>query len=110
MKKDYVNVKISDPKDRGYIMYRKYNDGVYVMMGSYTDPKYRGSGVFKECFVNLMNDMKSGDTLQAAACSKILAKYLQEKIPGRKTRALIFYNSNKGQQGKQVLSRVPENR
>ena len=94
MKKDYVNVKISDPKDRGYIMYRKYNDGVFVMMGSYTDPKYRGSGVFKECFVNLMNDMKSGDTLQAAACSKILAKYLQEKIGMKKVKTPVRYWGN----------------
>jgi len=94
MKKDYVDGKVSDPKDRGYIMYRRYDDGVYVMMGSYTDPAHRGKGVFKDCFVNLMDVMKAGETLQAAACSKILAKYLQEKIGMKKVKTPVRYWGN----------------
>jgi hypothetical protein len=76
----FIDGKVSDPQNRGYIMYRKYADGVYVMMGSYTDNIHRGKGVFKDCFDKLLNEMKSGEILQAAACSKILAKYLQEKL------------------------------
>ena len=76
----FVDGKVSDHQGRGYIMYRKYEDGVYVMMGSYTEKEHRGKGVFKECFERLLGIMKSGETLQAAACSKILAKYLEHKI------------------------------
>ena len=75
----YKDGKVKDPEKRGYIAYRRYDDGVWVMMGSYTNPENRGEGVFKTLFAKLMDKIQPGETIQAAATSKILASYLQRR-------------------------------
>lgn len=76
-KMKFIDGKVSDVNDRGYIMYRKYDDGVFVLMGSYTETEHRGKGVWKDLFKKFMNeDVNVGETVEAAACSKILAKYM----------------------------------
>jgi predicted GNAT family acetyltransferase len=73
----FIDGKVSDTDNRGYIMYRKYEDGVFVLMGSYTDTEHRGKGVWKTLFEKFMvEDVKTGDTVEAAACSKVLTKYM----------------------------------
>lgn len=44
----------------GEINYRYYDDGVVVFMGSFTDEKYRGRGVFKMLFTNLLDRLPKG--------------------------------------------------
>lgn len=73
----FIDDKICDIEDRGYIMYRKYNDGIYVLMGSYTNKEHRSKGVWKNLFNIFLNDkVKDGEMVQAAACSEILTTYL----------------------------------
>jgi GNAT superfamily N-acetyltransferase len=86
--------KVSDEEGRGYIMYRRYDDGIYVMMGSYTDPEHRGKGIFKTLFDRLLDLLEPGETIQAAACSKILAKYLQQRIGFKKIKGPVRYWGN----------------
>jgi len=74
---NFFDGKMSDPEGRGYVMYRKYDDNVYVLMGSYTDKEHRGKGVFKdilEGFIN--NDVKRGDIVEIALCNKKILPYL----------------------------------
>jgi len=73
---EFVDGKVSN--DQGYIMYRKYDDNVYVLMGSYTDKEHRGKGVFKNLFNELLDEVGSDGVIEAAASSKILAKYLMK--------------------------------
>lgn len=70
----YQNGKMSD--EHGYVMYRRYEDGVYVLMGSYTDKEYRGKGIFKMQLNKLLNEVKSGETIQIALTNKKILSYL----------------------------------
>jgi GNAT superfamily N-acetyltransferase len=58
-------------------MYRSYEDGVHVLMGSYTDKDHRGKGTFKTLLNKLIeNEIKSGETIQIALTNKKILNHL----------------------------------
>jgi hypothetical protein len=68
---------MSDSEGRGYVMFRKYEDNVFVLMGSYTDKMHRGKGIFKTQFERLLKEeVKSGDEVYIALANKKILPYL----------------------------------
>ena len=68
---------MSDAEGRGYVMFRKYEDNVFVLMGSYTDKEYRGKGIFKTQFERFLNEeVKSGNVVYIALANKKILPYL----------------------------------
>jgi hypothetical protein len=74
----YVEGKMSDPNEHGYVMYRSYEDGVHVLMGSYTDKQYRGKGIFKSQFDRFLSEkVKNGEEIYIALVNKKVLPYLE---------------------------------
>lgn len=73
----FVDGKMADPNGLGYVNFRTYEDGVHVLMGSYTDVEARGKGIFKTQFERFMNEkVKEGDTVQIALINRKILPYL----------------------------------
>jgi len=77
---NYFDDKMSDPQGRGYVMYRMYDDGVHVLMGSHTDFAHRGKGIFKTLFERFLeNEVKLGEIVYIALINKKILPYLLGK-------------------------------
>lgn len=73
----FFDGKMTDKEGRGYVSFRTYEDGIHVLMGSYTDSIHRGKGIFKTQFERFMNDqVKSGDTVYIALVNRKILPYL----------------------------------
>jgi len=54
----YKDGILTDEKNRGSIRYRIYDDNMLEFMGSRTDVKYRGQGVFSDLLAQMLNTFK----------------------------------------------------
>lgn len=87
----YLDGKMNDQYDRGYVSFRTYEDGVHVLMGSRTEVEHRGKNIFKTQFERFINEqVKVGDTVQIALINRKLLPYLL-RIGFNKTKEPVRY-------------------
>jgi hypothetical protein len=86
----FIDGKISD-EERGYVMYRTYEDGMHVLMGSYTDKKHRGKGIFKTQLEKFLNEkVKKKEIVYIALVNKKILPYLL-RLGFEKTKDIVPY-------------------
>jgi GNAT superfamily N-acetyltransferase len=77
-KNKFIEGRMTDNEGRGYVSFRSYDDGVHVLMGSYTDKEHRGKGIFRTQFERFMNEIvKEGDTVYIALINRKILPYLK---------------------------------
>ena len=87
----FIDGKMSDNEGHGYVMYRTYEDGVHVLMGSYTDKECRGKGIFKTQLEKFLNEeVKRGESVYIALVNKKILPYLL-KLGFYKTDDIVPY-------------------
>lgn len=73
----YLRKKMRDNEGRCEIRYRIYSDNVIEFMGSYTDPKHRGQGLFTELLNKFLDKYKGYVIYVPISNKKIIPMFLR---------------------------------
>ena len=76
--KDYKELEITQ-SSHSYIKYRLYNNNTAVLMGSYTNRKYRKLGLWSKNMDFLIKSLPCSCTLYACVENPILMNYFSTK-------------------------------